>query len=71
MAHKNRSDFGDDFRGGSFADVTASLPSLFSDPDGRGTQSWREMFGYVRRPPKNPNGLLLSVSEEPKSSSGS
>ena len=57
--------------GGSFTDVTLSLPSLFSDPDGRGAQSWREMFGYVRRQRDKEPGLLLRVSEGPKSSSGS
>ena len=70
MAIKDASDSDDDFRGGSFTDVTDSLPSLFSDPDGRGAQSWREMFGYDRRPPRNANELLFNVSEEPKSSSG-
>ena len=71
MVRKYRGDHGDKSRGGSFTDVTDSLPSLFSDPDGRGAQSWQEMFGFIRRPPRKPDDLFFSAPEAPKSSSGS
>ena len=57
---------------GRFTDVTDSLLPLFSDPDGRGSRRWREMFGLERPTPITPprrEGLTFSVRVRRQSSS--
>jgi len=56
---------------GNFADQRNGLLDLFSDVDGCGTSSWRESFGYERRPVKLKGGQAFIAREEPGSSSGS
>ncbi len=56
---------------GNFADSRNGLLSLFSDPDGRGERSWRETFGYERRPVKPRGDQPFIARAAPKSSSDS
>lgn len=56
---------------GSFAEQRNGLLSLFTDPDGRGERSWRESFGYERRPEKPKRGQPFIARGSPQSSSGS
>jgi hypothetical protein len=58
-------------RKGNFAESRNGLLSLFSDPDGRGERSWRETFGYERRPVKPEGGQPFIAREAPISSSDS
>jgi hypothetical protein len=55
---------------GSFAGKDDGLLSLFEDPDARGERSWRETFGYERRPQKR-KGKPFIARGLPRSSSGS
>lgn len=56
---------------GSFASSRTGLLSLFSDPDGCGTRSWRETFGYERRAVKLEGGQPFIARAARKSSSDS
>ena len=56
---------------GSFADRREELLLRFPDPDGRGERSWRETFGYERRPEKAKGGKPFIAREARKSSSDS
>ena len=47
-------------RGGHFTDVTDALLPLFTDPDGRGSRRWREMFGLERPVQRKQHGAFIS-----------
>jgi hypothetical protein len=55
---------------GNFAEQRNGLLSLFSDSDGQGKRSWREVFGYERRSVAK-EGEPFIARAKPKSSSGS
>ena len=54
---------------GNFADQRNGLLSHFSDRGGRGETSWREIFGYERRPAKPKGGEPFIARGAQKSSS--
>lgn len=55
---------------GNFRAANDELLSLFSDPDARGSRSWRETFGYQCAPRRPvPKLLPINVRATPKSSS--
>ena len=55
---------------GNFHAANDELLTLFSDPDARGTRSWRETFGYECAPRRPARKLLpINVRATPKSSS--
>jgi hypothetical protein len=56
---------------GNFADQRNGLLKLFTDPDARGERSWRESFGYERRPEKRKGGEPFIAREARRSSSDS
>ena len=56
-------------RTGNFVDQRNGLLSLFADPEGRGERSWRETFGYERRPEKPRGGQPFIARGSPRSSS--
>ena len=55
---------------GNFANQRDGLLTLFTDPDGRAERSWRETFGYERRPEKPKRGQPFIARGLPRSSSG-
>lgn len=55
-----------DGKKGNFADPRNGLLSLFTDPDERGTRSWRESFGYERRSVKPEGGQPFIAREARK-----
>ncbi len=44
---------------GKFTDAPDLLPSLFADPDCRGSRRWREVFGHRRPEPPSGGGWLF------------
>lgn len=56
---------------GSFTGRRNSLLPLFCNANTCGKSSWRETFGYERRPEKTKAGKPFNVRGEPKSSSDS
>jgi len=57
---------------GNFGAANDELLSLFSDPDARGSRSWRETFGYECAPRRPARKLLpITACAMPKSSSDS
>ena len=51
---------------GSFVESRHGLLSLFDHPDGRGERSWRETFGYERRPEKPKGGQPFIARGSPQ-----
>jgi len=45
---------------GKFTDVPDLLPSLFADPDGRGSRRWQEVFGKPAPDRRSDGGWLLA-----------
>lgn len=56
---------------GNFADSRNGLLSLFGDGARNHKRSWRETFGYERRPEKPKRGQPFIVREVQRSSSDS
>jgi hypothetical protein len=55
-------------RKGKFTDAPDLLPSLFADPDGRGSRRWHEVFGRRPSSEKHEGGWLLAKKAAPPSS---
>ena len=49
---------------GKFTDAPELLPSLFADPDGRGSRRWHEVFGRRPSNQRREGGWLLAKKEE-------